>query len=124
MKKQLFIVLLLHCSFLSMSQDAIVPDFAFCELIGRKKDFSMQTSVSIDFGQKRTFMQDDRIRIEETGELIRFNSMIDALNFMTEKGWKFVQAYVITVGSDNFKHWILKRRLSEAEKKDYKAIKE
>ncbi|MBK7468066.1 MAG: hypothetical protein IPJ43_15340 [Saprospiraceae bacterium] len=54
MKKQLFIVLLLHCSFLSMSQDAIVPDFAFCELIGRKKDFSMQTSVSIDFGQIRT----------------------------------------------------------------------
>ena len=107
MKKQLFIVLLLHCSFLSMSQDVIVPDFAFCELIGRKKDFSMQTSVSIDFGQKRTFMQDDRIRNEETGELkarFRVHYQID--------------------GSDNFKHWILKRRLSEAEKKDYKAIKE
>ena len=52
-------------------------------------------------------MQDDRIRNEETGELIRFNSMIDALNYMTEKGWEFVQAYVITDGR------LLKNRLIE-----------
>ncbi len=65
-------------------------------------------------GQERTFLQDDRMRNEETGELIKFSSMIDALNFMTERGWEFVQAYVIDDGNYNYKHWILKRRLREA----------
>ncbi|MBK8734954.1 MAG: hypothetical protein IPL98_03340 [Saprospiraceae bacterium] len=124
MKKLIIIFLLLQLSFHSIAQDVVAPDYVFCEIIGHKKQFNLNTTISLDIGQKRTFLQDDRMRNEETGELIKFSSMIDALNFMTERGWEFVQAYVIDDGSYNYKHWILKRRLSEAEKKDYKAIKE
>ncbi len=64
----------------------------------------MNTTISLDIGQKRTFLQDDRMRNEETGELIKFSSMIDTLNFMSERGWEFVQASVIDDGSYNYKH--------------------
>lgn len=39
-----------------------------------------------------------------------FNSMIDALNYMGEDGWEFVQAYIVTTGEINVYHWLLKKR--------------
>lgn len=42
---------------------------------------------------------------------MKFNSMIDALNYMGTQGWEFVQAYAITMGNTNVYHFLMKRNL-------------
>lgn len=39
-----------------------------------------------------------------------FNSMIDGMNYMGDRGWEFVQAYVITHGNQNVYHYVLKKK--------------
>ena len=45
---------------------------------------------------------------DENGEKMIFNSMIDALNYMTKNGFKFVNAYAITEDGQNVYHYLLK----------------
>lgn len=40
------------------------------------------------------------------GEEIKFNSMVDAANYMVDKGWKFQQAYSSAFGGKPIIHWI------------------
>jgi len=45
----------------------------------------------------------------ETGKVKKFMSMIDAMNYMGDRGWEFIQAYAITYNNQNVYHYILKR---------------
>jgi hypothetical protein len=36
--------------------------------------------------------------------------MVDALNYMSEKGWECVQAYVTIHPNNNNTHWLLKKK--------------
>jgi hypothetical protein len=47
---------------------------------------------------------------DELGKALDFNSMIDALNFMAQNGFEFVNAYTITVANQNVYHYILKKK--------------
>ena len=38
--------------------------------------------------------------------------MVDAMNYMGCLGWKFEQAYVVTVGQQNVYHWLLSKDIS------------
>ena len=63
--------------------------------------FSSKVKVSIDFGQSTswlTSMSESRL-VDKDGKEIKFNSMIDALNYLTQFGWRFAQAYVVPNGS-------------------------
>jgi len=63
--------------------------------------FSTKVKVSIDFGQSTSWlssMSESRL-VDRNGNEIKFNSMIDALNYLTQFGWRFAQAYVVPNGS-------------------------
>lgn len=83
--------------------------FVYCELVGTQKLFSTKVTVQVDYGEERRFFKDTRMRDEQTGKVQSFNSMVDALNYLGESGWEFVQAYVVTVGQQNVYHWLLKK---------------
>jgi hypothetical protein len=120
MKKLIVLTFLVVNSAILLAQNtSIIPDYTYCQLLGYRKFLSTKVNVSIDYGQESTFFQDNRIRDEETGKVKNFNSMVDALNYMGEKGWEFVQAFVVTEGNQNVYHWLLKRKLTEEEKKSY-----
>ena len=109
MKKLLLIAALFLLTLPSFAQDAPVetPKFAYCEIVGTSKLFSTKVNISIDFGQRTKFFSDNRMRDPETGEVMEFNSMIDALNFMGRQGWEFTQAYAVTSGNQNVYHYLL-----------------
>ncbi len=46
--------------------------------------------------------------MQRSDSFVIFNSMIDALNFMTKNGFEFVDAYAITVDNQNVYHYLLK----------------
>ncbi len=70
-----------------------------------------KVKIDIDYGQEVSFWNQDRRLRDENGKSVKFNSMVDALNYMGTLGWEFVQAYVVTVGQQNVYHWLLKREL-------------
>ncbi len=93
-------------------------NYVYCELVGTGKLLSKKVTVQADFGQQTSFWKGvDYIR-DADGKRIEFNSMVDAMNFMGTQGWEFVQAYVVTTGSQNVYHWLLKKEIDAEEKKE------
>jgi hypothetical protein len=93
---------------LTASVAAQQPKYTYCELVGSQLFLSNKVVVGIDFGQATKFFQSNLYKDETTGKAKVFNSMVDALNFMGEKGWEFVQAYVVTSGNQNVYRWLLR----------------
>lgn len=112
-------ILLIFINSVSYSQDTTAaPDFIFCEIVGMSKLFTTKLDVSISYGQSLGIFRDNRIRNED-GEKVSFNSMIDAMNYMGERGWEFVQAYAVTMSNTNVYHYVLKRKLEGDDKTNY-----
>ncbi len=85
---------------------------AYCELVGTLK-LNAKVKVAIDYGQNARW--GNNTMVDENGQALEFNSMVDAMNYMGELGWKFVQAYVVTIGNSNVYHWLLQKELSPEE---------
>src|SRR6188768_3785976 len=109
----LFIILIGFANSVVAQTNDSSPDkskFVYCELIGTQKLLSMKVTITIDFGEAKSIWKDNRLKDEITGKVQVFNSMVDALNYMGEDGWEFVQAYIVTIGQQNVYHWLLKRK--------------
>lgn len=127
MKKILFlIVAVCLCSNLfAQNQDEVTKkdstfgqmQFLYCQILGTQKLMSNKVTINIDFGQINKMLSDQRLR-DEDGNVVVFNSMVDAMNWMGAKGWEFVQAYVVTVGGQNVYHWLLKKSINKLTEKE------
>ena len=88
----------------------------YCELVGTQRLLSTKVTVEVDFGQQSKFFADNRL-VDEKGQVVVFNSMVDAMNHMGELGWEFEQAYVVSSGSgassSNVYHWLLSKYVGE-----------
>ena len=88
----------------------------YCELVGTQRLLSTKVTVEVDFGQQSKFFSDNRL-VDEKGQVVVFNSMVDAMNHMGELGWEFEQAYVVSSGSgtssSNVYHWLLSKYVGE-----------
>ncbi len=74
-------------------------------------------SVQIDFGEEKNFWGNDGrdILVDENGKDIKFNSMVDALNFMGTRGWEFENAYAISVNNQLVYHWLVSKKIKAGE---------
>ncbi|MFK8104465.1 MAG: hypothetical protein AB8G15_18205 [Saprospiraceae bacterium] len=85
-------------------------DVEYIRIIGQDRLFSSKVNIHIDFGQKQQFLSSKNRRFkDEHGKQVKFNSMIDALNFMSKSGYEFVTAYT-SDGSDECSHHYLLRK--------------
>lgn len=109
MKKIIIIICLTIGSILSHAQGR-----TYCELVGTQNLLG-KIIVSVDFGQVSLF-SDNRL-VDENGDVLKFNSMVDAMNYMGALGWEFEQAYVVTYyygkNTSNVYHWLLSKPYSE-----------
>lgn len=106
--------------FVSVSVMSQKPYKAFCELLGTGKIMSTKVSFTVDFGQKTSIYNTYKQKlVNEKGKSIEFNSMVDAMNYMAKSGWKFEQAYYVTMSGQNVIHWLLSKEvMSDEEIKD------
>jgi hypothetical protein len=96
MKKILLSALLCAGLYAAQAQTSSVTMaklYQYCQIFEQPRAFSTKLNIIVDFGQETKFFQDTRMRDEESGKLVKFNSLIDALNYMSEQGWEFVQVY-------------------------------
>lgn len=87
-------------------------DVEYVQIVGTSKLFSTKLTIQIDFGQRTKFFSSGKETIvkDEEGKALDFNSMIDALNFMSKNGFEFVNAYVISIGNQNVYHYLLRNK--------------
>lgn len=117
MKKTLFILLTIGLFGLSNAysqtvNDVLVKDIdvQYIQIVGTSQLLSNKVTIEIDFGQlNKVFSSKDTQVKDENGKLVKFNSMIDALNFFSKNGYKFVNAYAIAIGSQNVYHYIMEK---------------
>lgn len=112
------LLLIIALPFFAYPQEDLIPkenNFMYAQLLGTEKFLSSKITVEIDFGQETKLFHADKNRIieEATGKPRKFNSMVDAMNYMGTMGWEFVQAYVVTVSNQNVYHWLLRKELTQ-----------
>jgi len=84
-------------------------DVEYVLIVGTSKFMSTKVTIEIDFGQRTKLWSAGKETIlrDEKGDKVEFNSMIDALNFMSANGFEFVDAYAITTGNQNVYHFLM-----------------
>ena len=86
-------------------------DVDYVQIVGKAKAMSAKVTVDIDFGQENSYWTNKDTQInDENGNKIVFNSMIDALNFMSKNGYEFVTAYTVTLGNQNVYHYLMNKK--------------
>lgn len=115
-KNLLFLFVCVFISLLTRAQtvnDIPVKDIDvdYVQIVGTSKLFSNKLTIEIDFGQENKFFSSDKdTRVkDEKGKNMIFNSMVDALNFMTKNGYEFVQAYAFATNNQNVYHYLLRK---------------
>jgi len=113
MKKFLIIFLISLFSTNLFSQE-VETKTIYCELVGTSTLLG-KVVVEIDMGENKGFLNLNTSYIvdEETGKAIKFNSMVDAMNFMGENGWEFASAYVVYDNPTNVYHWLLTQKVEK-----------
>ncbi len=86
----------------------------YCQIIGTRQMFSTKLTITVDYGEPRKWFSDQRIK-DETGKIQKFNSMIDAMNYMADQGWTFVCAYPVTHDNSDVYHYTFKKVVVETE---------
>jgi len=115
MKKLLLLLLFIPSITYSQSING-VPfseiDSEYIEIVGTAKALSNKVTIKIDFGQSTKLLGSSKKQfsiLDKENKKVQFNSMIDALNFMTKNGYKFEQAYVVTTGGSDVYHYLLSK---------------
>lgn len=66
----------------------------YCQITVTSKIAQSKVNISIDFGQESKTFDNDTL-VDADGKPIEFNSLVDALNYLGERGWDFEQAYQV-----------------------------
>ena len=78
-------------------------------MIATGKLLSNKVTIDINYGEARSFWKDYRVKTEE-GKLKKFNSVIDAINYLGKDGWKLVNAFPVSAGNGPMVyHYIFKK---------------
>ena len=84
----------------------------YVELVGVNTSmFGVKIKVYVDYGQEVKFLKADKIK-DNNGKIMKFNTMIHALNFMKENGWEYVNYSESVIGSKLRYVYLLKKSKS------------
>ena len=118
MKTFLFISMFSAFAFFSQAQTNATNQketTVYCDVVGRHVllSFTGKVKIDVDFGQSQKFIKGINYNAlkDEDGKSIVFNSIVDALNHMSDEGWTLVNTYTLT-SQDNKElhvHYIMKK---------------
>ena len=85
----------------------------FCDLISTKKFLGTKETININYGTRDSLWQDEKIYTLIASDLKKYNSIIDALNYMGNEGWKTISSYSTSHNSYIVEHFILKKEIQK-----------
>ncbi len=112
--KNFLALILLFLSFNGYSQDTSKVE-QYCEVVATGRLFSNKVTIDIDYGEERSIWKDNRLK-EEDGKLKKFNSVVDAINYLGKKGWNLVNAFpVSSANAPMVYHYVFKKIFLKSE---------
>ena len=117
MKKLFFTMLFCTLAMISFAQKQTF----YCEIKGNENELSTGLKIVLDLGISPVYggylapLKGKQKLVDENGDEIKFNSMVDAGNHLSGKGWKFLQAYSSVYGGSCILHWIFCKDASSIE---------
>jgi hypothetical protein len=109
MKRLLIIGIFLIITKVSNAQTDSSKVEQYCQLIATPRLLSNKVTIDIDFGDEKSYWQDNRLRTEQ-GKIKKFNTIIDAMNYMGRDGWIFINAYPVRNGQTEIFHFAFKKQ--------------
>ena len=85
----------------------------FCDLVSTKKFLSTAQTITINYGNRDSLWLDQKIQTLTVSELKKYSSIIDALNYMGNEGWKTISSYSTSYNSYIVEHYILKKEIKK-----------
>ncbi len=114
MKKVLIISMVLLSSIVSNAQTDTSKAEQYCQLIATPRLLSNKVTIDIDFGEEKSFWRDTRLKTDD-GKTKKFNTIIDAMNYMGKNGWIFINAYPVRIGETEIYHFAFKKQFTKSE---------
>jgi hypothetical protein len=115
MKNIIITAIILFSSFQSFAQKDTSKVEQYAEVVATPRLLSNKVTIDIDYGEERSIWRDNRLK-EDNGKLKKFNTTIDALNYMGREGWTLVNAFPITVGTNSqVYHYVFKKAFLKSE---------
>ncbi|TSD66320.1 hypothetical protein FFF34_002650 [Inquilinus sp. KBS0705] len=114
MKKIIMIAFLLIGAKTSFAQSDSTKVEQYCQIIATPKFLSNKVSIDIDFGEEKSYWRDTRLK-NYSGNVRKFNTIIDALNFMGRDGWIFINAFPVTGGNTVIYHFAFRKVFARSE---------
>jgi hypothetical protein len=111
MKNMIIASLILFASYTANAQTDTTYIEQYCQIIATPRLFSNKVTIEIDLGDENSFWADNRLR-DYDGRLKKFNTIIDAMNFMGKEGWTFINAYPVYNGNTTIYHFAFKKQFS------------
>lgn len=113
--KALLTLLVLTLAFNSFCQDTTKVE-QYCEVIVTERTLSNKVAIDINYGEARSVWKDYRLR-DEQGKVQKFNSTIDAINYLGKSGWKLVNAFPMsnTRNAPMEYHYIFRKEFPKSE---------
>lgn len=112
--KKLFVFLMLCMISISAYSQNFKNDgkpYAFyCQLVGYK-NFSQQLRLKILWDNIK---EENNLR-DENGKKIEFTTMLDAMNYMSKRGWDYVECVTYKDGASNVVHYIFRKYVTNDE---------
>jgi len=116
--KRLLLLLTLLFSLASFAQTINgIPvenlDVQYLQIIGTSKYMSSKVKITIDIGQRTKLLSsnNETARLKDkNGEVLIFNSIIDALNFMAAYGYEFIHSNIVADGGENVYYYLMKKK--------------
>lgn len=87
----------------------------YCEVVATSRLLSNKVTIDVDYGEERSIWKNYRLKDDE-GKFKKFNSVIDAVNYLGKGGWKLVNAFPISTGSGPMVyHYVFKKEFLKGE---------
>ncbi|RNI30548.1 hypothetical protein [Rufibacter latericius] len=82
----------------------------YCDAFMWEKTFGKQFYMSVDFGNAQQ-KRGEKL-LDTSGNPLEFISPIDALNYLNRQGWELVHVYVLREDKTDYRHYVMKRKVS------------
>lgn len=114
MKQNIILSIVLLVSIHSFSQTDTTKVEQYCEVIATPRLLSNKVTMEVNYGEEKSYWRDTRLKNDD-GKLKKFNTIIDALNYMGKEGWVFVNAFPVKIGDVQIYHYGFKKLFTRSE---------
>ena len=113
--KKFILIFSLFIAFKSNAQQDTTTVEQYCVVVATGRLLSNKVTIDIDYGEERSIWKDNRLK-DENGKLIKFNTVVDAINYLGRNKWKLVNAFPVYTGNGPMVyHYVFKKEFSKNE---------